>query len=269
MRTPPRGAAEGDRRERLASSRTSARRSRVPGYRRPRGFSSLAGFGSRPGRGGVGRVPGAMSGWGTYGRDWAAATSRANSAATGAGMLACHALWISAIRADSAARCSRSSLECFVMVPRLGAPRLSRRRPRLPPPSRAGVGEAFPMPLGPPASPRCGALPAVEVGHQTRPPVVAPHADAHPLERCVLDVPPVAPARRLLRLVLEVALEDGLLRGRVPVAAADVLAPAVARISGGTESGAGIPVRALGVDREPLGPLPGDRGQARGSPDRG
>ena len=48
----------------------------------------------------------------------AEATSSANSAATAAGMLPSHARWISTMRADSAARRSRSLFECLVIFPR-------------------------------------------------------------------------------------------------------------------------------------------------------
>lgn len=92
--------------------------------------SSFFGLGSRPGRGGRGAVPGAMSGCRTQGpRSLAAFTVAANSAAIGAGMLPCQARSISWTRTVSAARRSRSNFECFVIVPRTGvAPELGAVR---------------------------------------------------------------------------------------------------------------------------------------------
>lgn len=75
-------------------------------------------------------MPGAMSGGlGRGPRARAASTARANSDATGAGMLASQARWTSTIRTDSVARFSRSFLDRFVIMPRSPGAGMAPGRP--------------------------------------------------------------------------------------------------------------------------------------------
>ena len=82
------------------------------GGRAGSGFS----FGSWPGRGGRGIVPGAMSGAATCaGRARAASTPAAKALATAGGTLPIQAAWIWLTRSVSWARRSRSRFECLVI----------------------------------------------------------------------------------------------------------------------------------------------------------
>src|SRR5215204_6289684 len=94
----------------------------------------------------------------------------------------------------------------------------------------------------------------VEVGHQSGPAAVPPHADPDVVVEGILHVPPVAAVVRLLGLELEVAREDRLVRARIPIPAPDVLRPAVARVAGAPEAARDVAVDALVVDREVLRP---------------
>jgi hypothetical protein len=83
----------------------------------------LGGRGSRPGRGGRGAVPGAISGRFSSGpRARAAATDSANALAAADGRLPIQADSICLTRSVSALRRSRSNLECLATVRPFAAP---------------------------------------------------------------------------------------------------------------------------------------------------